>query len=85
MLKERATTATVGVPDDHCASFNDLSAALLGIGGALIVIAIVATGAGLHVAAYFLEHASHIGLLATVLSVAVPVALFLALIYGQAA
>ena len=48
----------------------------------IVITSIVATGAGLHVAAYFLEHKAHIGPLATVLSVAVPVALFLGLIYG---
>ena len=48
----------------------------------LIVTAIVATGAGLHVAAYFIEHKAHISPLATVLTVAVPVAVFLGLIYG---
>jgi hypothetical protein len=39
----------------------------------LVVIAVVATGAGLHVAAYFIEHKARISLLATLLSVAVPV------------
>jgi len=39
----------------------------------IVVIAVVATGAGLHVAAYFIEHNARISLLATVLSVAVPV------------
>ena len=48
----------------------------------LIVTAIVATGAGLHVAAYFIEHKAHIGPVATVLTVAVPVSVFLGLIYG---
>ncbi|MGH9201210.1 MAG: low temperature requirement protein A [Vicinamibacterales bacterium] len=48
----------------------------------LIVTAIVATGAGLHVAASFIEHKAHIGPLATVLTVAVPVAVFLGLIYA---
>jgi low temperature requirement protein LtrA len=47
----------------------------------LIVTAIVATGAGLHVAAYFIEHKAHISPLATVLTVAVPVSIFLGLIY----
>ena len=37
--------------------------------------AIVATGAGLHVAAYYIEHKAHIGAVATVLTVAVPVCL----------
>jgi low temperature requirement protein LtrA len=48
----------------------------------VIVTAIVATGAGLHVAAYFIEHKAHISPLATVLTVAVPVAVFLGLIYA---
>ncbi|HEY4124246.1 MAG TPA: low temperature requirement protein A [Rhizomicrobium sp.] len=46
------------------------------------IAAIVATGAGLHVAAYFIEHKAHIGPLATVLSVAVPVGIFLLSIYA---
>jgi low temperature requirement protein LtrA len=48
----------------------------------LIVTAIVATGAGLHVAAYFIEHKAHIGPIPTVLTVAVPVGTFLGLIYA---
>jgi low temperature requirement protein LtrA len=53
-----------------------------GYGQMLIVTAIVATGAGLHVAAYFIEHKSVIGPLATVLSVAAPVAVYIGLIYA---
>lgn len=53
-----------------------------GYGQLLIVTAIVATGAGLHVAAYFIEHKAHISPLATVLTVAVPVGMFLGLIYA---
>jgi low temperature requirement protein LtrA len=53
-----------------------------GYGQVLIVTAIVATGAGLRVAAYFLEHKSVIGPLATVLSVAAPVAVYIALSYA---
>jgi hypothetical protein len=48
----------------------------------LTVAAIVATGAGLHVAAYFIEHKAHIGPLATLLSVAIPLAVFLGAIYA---
>jgi len=48
----------------------------------LLVTSIVATGAGLHVAAYFIEHKAHISPLATVLTVAIPVGVFLGLIYG---
>jgi hypothetical protein len=47
----------------------------------VIVTAIVATGAGLHVAAYFIEHKAHIGALATVLTVAIPVGAFLGAVY----
>jgi low temperature requirement protein LtrA len=53
-----------------------------GYGQLLIVTAIVATGAGLHVAANFIEHKTHIGPFATVLTVAVPVCVFLGLIYA---
>ncbi|RJT34147.1 low temperature requirement protein A [Mesorhizobium waimense] len=53
-----------------------------GYGQMLIVTAIVATGAGLHVAAYFIEHKSHIGPLATLLTAAIPVGVFLGLIYA---
>ena len=53
-----------------------------GVGQILIVTAIVATGAGLHVAAYFIEHQTQISPLATVLSVAVPVGAFLGLTYA---
>jgi hypothetical protein len=48
----------------------------------VIVASIVATGAGLHVAAYFIGHEAHIGALATVLSVAIPVGVFLGSIYA---
>jgi low temperature requirement protein LtrA len=48
----------------------------------LVVAAIVATGAGLHVAAFFIEHESHIGSLATLLAVVIPVAMYLASIYA---
>ncbi|MBK8092635.1 MAG: low temperature requirement protein A [Verrucomicrobiaceae bacterium] len=48
----------------------------------LIVTSIVATGAGLHVAADFIAHKAHIGPLATVLSVAIPVGIYLGLVYG---
>ncbi len=53
-----------------------------GYGQVLIVTAIVATGAGLHVAAYFIEHRTVIGPLATVLSVAAPVAVYIGLVYA---
>lgn len=48
----------------------------------LMVCAIVATGAGLDVAAYYLEHKAHISAFATLGTVAVPVASYVMLIYG---
>jgi low temperature requirement protein LtrA len=42
---------------------------------------IVATGAGLHAAAYYIEHHSKLGSVETVLSVAVPVGVYIASIY----
>ncbi|MCB1486899.1 MAG: low temperature requirement protein A [Bauldia sp.] len=48
----------------------------------IVVTSIVATGAGLHVAAYYIEQASHIGAVATVLTVAVPVSVFIAATYA---
>lgn len=53
-----------------------------GYGQMLIVTAIVATGAGLQVAAYFIEHRAVIGPVATVVSVATPVAVYIGLIYA---
>jgi hypothetical protein len=43
---------------------------------------IVASGAGLHVAAYYLGHEAHIGRVATVLTVAAPVAIFIVVFYA---
>jgi low temperature requirement protein LtrA len=54
---------------------------LWGYGSIPVFAAIAATGAGLHVAALFIEHKAHIGPLATVLALAIPVAVYLAGIY----
>ncbi|HEV7423447.1 MAG TPA: low temperature requirement protein A [Mycobacterium sp.] len=43
---------------------------------------IVATGAGLHTAAYFVEHHSELGEVGTVLSVVIPVGVFISLVYA---
>ncbi|MUV15488.1 low temperature requirement protein A [Lysobacter sp. HX-5-24] len=48
----------------------------------LIITCIVATGAGLHVAAYYLQHKAHIGAVTTLLTTAVPVGVFLLAIYA---
>lgn len=49
----------------------------------IVIAAIVATGAGLHAAAYFIEGKAHIGPVATLLCVAIPVSLYLGSIYAQ--
>ena len=43
--------------------------------------AIIATGAGLHAAAYYIEHHSELGSVETVLAVAVPVAVYIVSVY----
>jgi low temperature requirement protein LtrA len=53
-----------------------------GYGHLLMFAALAAMGAGLHVAAYGLEHAAAIGTTGTVLSVAIPVALYAAVLYA---
>src|SRR4030095_5733492 len=53
-----------------------------GYGQMIIVTSIVATGAGLHVAALFIEHNAHIGPLATLLTAAIPVGIFLGSMYA---
>lgn len=53
-----------------------------GYGQMITIPSIVATGAGLHVAAYFIEHKAKIGALATVLSVAIPVAVFIVCVFA---
>jgi len=55
---------------------------VFGYGQMITITAIVATGAGLHVAANFIEHRSKIGPLATVLSVVIPVGIFLVSLYA---
>ncbi|HEX7137896.1 MAG TPA: low temperature requirement protein A, partial [Vicinamibacterales bacterium] len=55
-------------------------AAVWSCGQMLIVTSIVATGAGLHLAAYFIDHKAHITALAAVVTVAVPVLIFLVLL-----
>lgn len=50
-------------------------------GGIPIIAAVAATGAGLHVAALYIEHKAHIGPVATVLALAIPVGIYLLGIY----
>lgn len=53
-----------------------------GYGHMFIFAAIAATGAGLHVAGLFIEHKAHIGPMATMMTVAVPVGAYLLLIFA---
>jgi low temperature requirement protein LtrA len=54
---------------------------LWGYGHMLIFASLAATGAGLHVAQYYLAGQSQLGTTATVLTVAAPVAVFIGLLY----
>lgn len=54
---------------------------VFGYGQMITIVAIVATGAGLHVAAYYIEQKAHIGSLATVLTVVIPVSIFMIMLY----
>ena len=53
-----------------------------GYGHLLIFAPLAAIGAGLHVAAFGLEHEAKIGATATVLSVAIPIAVYVAVLYA---
>lgn len=55
---------------------------LWGYGHMLIFASIAATGAGLHVAAYYIEHKAHIGEVAAVLTVAIPVFAYVSLVFA---
>ncbi|MCH9642620.1 MAG: low temperature requirement protein A [Actinomycetia bacterium] len=47
----------------------------------LVFASIVATGAGLHTAAYYIEHRSELGSVATVLTVVIPVGVYILMVY----
>jgi low temperature requirement protein LtrA len=70
------------IPSAHVLHAHRARAFVWGYGHMVIFAAIVATGAGLHVAAYYIEHKAHIGPVATLLSVAVPLFVYLAAIYA---
>jgi low temperature requirement protein LtrA len=53
-----------------------------GYGHMLIFGSIAATGAGLHVAAYYIGHEAHIGATATVLTVAAPLAVYVLTLFA---
>lgn len=70
------------LPSGHILHAKRQKSFVWGYGLMITIAAIVATGAGLHVAAYYIEHKAKTGPLATVLSVAIPVSIFLASIYA---
>lgn len=70
------------LPSGHVLHAKRQKSFVWGYGLMITISSIVATGAGLHVAAYYIEHKAKIGPLATVLSVAIPVSIFLASIYA---
>lgn len=70
------------LPSAHVLHLHRERAFTWGYTQLLIVTSIVATGAGLHVAALYIEHTAHIGPLAVLLTAAIPVAVFLAAIYA---
>jgi low temperature requirement protein LtrA len=65
------------VPSGEVLRLRRDRALLWGYGHIPIFASIAATGAGLHVAAYYIGHEAHIGATATVLTVAIPVAVYM--------
>jgi low temperature requirement protein LtrA len=55
---------------------------LWGYGHIVIFASLAAIGAGLHVAAYYLEHETTLGVMGTVLATAIPFAIYIFTLYG---
>jgi low temperature requirement protein LtrA len=70
------------MPSAHVLHAHRARSFVWGYGHMIIFAAIVATGAGLHVAAYYIDHKAHIGPVATLLTVALPVLVYLSAIYA---
>lgn len=70
------------VPSAHMLHQHRERSFVWGYAHMFIFSAIVATGAGLHVAAYYIEHKAHIGPVTTLLTVAVPVLVYIGAIYA---
>lgn len=68
------------LPSGEILQVQRYKAAKWSYGHLLIFVAITGVGAGLHVAAYSIEHVAHIGEVAVVLSVVIPVAAFMLLL-----
>lgn len=69
------------VPSAHLLHARRDKAIPFGYGHIAVFTSIVATGAGLHAAAYYIEGHSKISSVATVLSVAIPVGIYIASVY----
>lgn len=69
------------VPQSHVLSVRRDRSFRFGYLHLLVYGSIVATGAGLHAAAYYVEHHSELGAVSTVLSVAIPVGVYIAAVY----
>ncbi|WP_244246811.1 low temperature requirement protein A [Nocardioides euryhalodurans] len=70
------------IPSGHALALRRDRVFFWGYGHIAIFGALAAVGAGLHVAAYYLEHHTEIGAVGTVLSVAVPLAVFVVMLYA---
>ena len=70
------------IPSAQALQIQRSRAFVWGIYQMMAVASIVAIGAGLRVAAYFITGKAHIGALATVLTVAIPVTLYIGLVYA---
>ena len=69
------------VPSAHLLHAQRRKAIPFGYGHIAVFSSIVATGAGLHVAAYYIEGQSTLGSVATVLTVAIPVGIYIVSVY----
>ena len=70
------------MPSGHVLRLHRERAFFWGYGHIVTFGALAAVGAGLHVAAYYLEHHTEIGAVGTVLSVAVPLAVFVLMLFA---
>jgi low temperature requirement protein LtrA len=70
------------MPSAHMLHLHRERSFVWGYGQMVIFAAIVATGAGLHVAAYHVDGKAHIGAVATLLTVAVPLLVYIVGIYA---
>ncbi|CAN7199868.1 low temperature requirement protein A [Rhizobium sp. LjRoot254] len=70
------------IPSAHVLHVHRERSFVWGYSHMIIFAAIVATGAGLHVAAYYIDHKAHIGAVATLLTVALPVLVYVGSIYA---